>query len=619
MRPIYIFAATLLMMFATVDLPASSENQLPVGCLPFQEFKNKFNLGSTTTEKRHPKTYRLSQSMHQSPIQGLELLLDVDEELIECFEKNITQLSKCLLPRFKMTLANHGRIFFIGSGSSGRVAIDLAAKAKGFAPILEAQIEGIIAGGDAAFVRAKEGFEDSETDGRKALISLDLKPVDIVVLISGSGSASFNVGCGHFAADKGCGVYYFYNSQEIPERTQSLFCRDDHPVIPLLVDFGPQAIAGSTRLQAATLAEICLGTLLATALGNLQEEEYQDRIAQGIRNSLSQIRAKLPHLNSIVQEEVKVFSSSSSNFRQLRDISDQGYVTLLATSNSIREAFIDTTETSPTFSTNPPRKESETQRKREEFRAYLLGHEKNEEAWDNLLGRKLREGDRAEATQFILAEQADGTNAYFRRPKRSGNVVIGTMKYSRSDPFPKNLLDALLQVRDSGASTCFICIAENFFPEDWKHHFEQACDHVLFLENIPFDPLGILPTVALKITLNLLSNSSMVLMNKISGNLMIDVRASNYKLIDRCMRLIQELWDESFPSQPLDEEILYTYVQCVYAEQKKRQDAGIYTPSLVKIVLNMLFNNQTLKDFEKTVQIIAENQERIFTNRRDPS
>jgi len=99
------------MVFATAHLLASSDNELPEGCLPFQEFKNQFNLGDITTEKRHPKTYRLSQSMHCNPIQGLELLLDVDEELVECYEKNITQLSRSLLPRFKMTLANHGRIF----------------------------------------------------------------------------------------------------------------------------------------------------------------------------------------------------------------------------------------------------------------------------------------------------------------------------------------------------------------------------------------------------------------------------------------------------------------------------------------------------------------------------
>ncbi|MBS3905289.1 MAG: hypothetical protein KGZ39_08195 [Simkania sp.] len=617
MRIIDIFNTALLTVFSTVNLLASSDYPLPEGCLSFEEFKSKFNLGSTSTEKRHPKTYKLSQSMYRNPIQGLRMLLDVDEDLIESFDKHILQLSASLLPCFKMTLQNHGRIFFIGSGSSGRIAIDLAAKAKCFAPHLETQIEGIIAGGDAAFVRPKEGFEDSEADGRRTLMSLDLKPVDTIVLISGSGSASFNVGCGHFAADQGCNVYYFYNSKDIPERTQSLFRRYDHPVIPLLVDFGPQAITGSTRLQAATLAEICLGTILATALGNTPLEEYHYLISQGLRTTLSQIRVKLPHLHSIVQEEVHTFSNPSSNFRRLRDVSDQGYVTLLAPSNSLRETLIDSTEMSPTFSTNPPRKEVETQRKREEFRAYLLDCEKNEIAWNALLGRTLQAEDRLEAMQFILADQEDGTNAYFRRPKGSGNMVIGVLKRRQSDPFPKNMFDVLLQAQQLGASACFIGVTENSFPEDWKSPFEQTCDHTLFLENIPVDPFGILPTVAVKVTLNLLSNSSMVLMNKIYGNLMIDVRASNYKLIDRCMRLVKELWSESFPSQPLDDEILYTYIQCVYAEQNKKLNAGIYTPSIVNIVLNMLFNNLTPKDFEKTLQIISENQERIFVNRND--
>ena len=60
-------------------------------------------------------------------------------------------------------LLSGGRCFLTGSGSSARVAIDIAAKSK------NPNIIGVMAGGDSIFMRAKEGFEDSEKDGDLAL------------------------------------------------------------------------------------------------------------------------------------------------------------------------------------------------------------------------------------------------------------------------------------------------------------------------------------------------------------------------------------------------------------------------------------------------------------------
>jgi N-acetylmuramic acid 6-phosphate (MurNAc-6-P) etherase len=140
----------------------------------------------------------------------------------------------------KEKIGRGGRVFLVGSGSSGRVGIDIAAKCGIKFPTIKKQIEGVIAGGDSALIRAKEGFEDSEADGEAALKDYNLGPNDTVILISASGSASFNAGCGHFAANRDAGVYYFYNSNNIPMRTQRLFERKINPVIPLCVDIYPK-------------------------------------------------------------------------------------------------------------------------------------------------------------------------------------------------------------------------------------------------------------------------------------------------------------------------------------------------------------------------------------------
>ena len=77
--------------------------------------------------------------------------------------------------------------------------------------------------------------------------------------------------------------------------------------------------------------------------------------------------------------------------------------------------------------------------------------------------------------------------------------------------------------------------------------------------------MGIIATMTLKQTLNLVSNGSMILMAKVDGNKMIDVAASNNKLIDRTIRLVQQSvarrWDGIVP----DYEVVYRQLRAALA------------------------------------------------------
>ena len=349
---------------------------LPPDFMQFEEFEKDFALGGTSTEQFHPVTKSLSQVMHKSVAEGMSLLLNVDEEVIKGFELFLPSI-EIYAPILGEKIKNGGRVFLIGSGSSGRVGVDIAAKCSLVFPTTGKQIRGVIGGGDSALIRAKEGFEDSEADGEAALQDYNLGPQDTVILISASGSASFNVGCGNFSADKGAKVFYFYNSTKIPSRTKNLFDRKVNPATPLCIDIGPQAIAGSTRLQGATLADACLGALLGSALYASQDQElpaaaYPKDLLVKMKEGLVLIRNHLNTIGKFAEREAEIFSDPHSNFRQLRDVGKQGYVTFLAFKDSIREVLIDSTETSPTFSTNPIRRESETHKKELSFVPFCL-------------------------------------------------------------------------------------------------------------------------------------------------------------------------------------------------------------------------------------------------------
>lgn len=588
---------------------------LPMGFMLFEEFEKEFALGNISTEQLHPVTKHLSQVMHKSVPDGMELLLKVDENVVKGLESFIPSITT-FAPLIAEKVSQGGRVFLIGSGSSGRVGVDIAAKCSTKFPKVQAQIQGIIAGGDSALIRAKEGFEDSEADGEAALKDFNLGPTDTVILISASGSASFNVGCGHFSANKGASVFYFYNSKNVPLRTQRLFERNVNPVIPLCLDIGPQAIGGSTRLQGATLAEGCLGALLGSTIYLVQGEEllakeYPIELALKMQKGLDLIKDHLKLIQRFPQLEVEVFSSRRSNFRQLKDVYDQGYVTFVALEDSMREVLIDSTETSPTFSTNPIRRESEIHKKRAEFRAYMIGQGDNSKAWTALVGRDIHPIDVKDTANFLLACEEDGINAFSKRPIDSGNFLIGVGKVNESGSIPDRLIQVLEAAKKQGGSVGLLVICRGKLSEVQVKELGDAYDCALIVENTPSDAIGFSETIVLKQILNLISNSSMVLMNKVHGNQMIDVRASNKKLIDRCMRLIKDIWAEYQSDQPPNDKLLYHYVAHVNAIKKSYEEKGIYTPSVVKIVLAMLALKKTPDNFQEVIEYLAEKQERI--------
>ncbi len=612
----------------TTDFPTSAIEQivlkphedpylfsLPMGFMSFVEFEKEFALGNVSTEQRHPTTQHLSQLVHQNVSEGMELLLKVDEQVIKGLESFIPSI-RTFAPSIAGKVEQGGRIFLVGSGSSGRVAIDLAAKCSAQFPKVKENIRGIIAGGDSALIKAKEGFEDSEADGEAALKDNNLGSKDTVILISASGSASFNVGCGHFSANQGASVLYFYNSNTIPLRTQRLFERSTNPVVPLCIDIGPQAIGGSTRLQGATLAEACLGAFLASTLYLAQGEEqlsqaYPLELTSKLQQGLELIKSHLKRIEKFPQFELEVFSNPLSNFRQLQDVSNQGYITFIALEDSMREVLIDATETSPTFSTNPIRKESEIHKKRAEFRAYLLGQENNVQAWNALLGRDVNPQDIQDTETFLLACEEEGVYSFSKRPKNIGNFLIGVAKINESGTIPYLLSQALDDAKRQGGKTGLLLICRDQLSSEQIEALENIYDCTLVIENTPSDAMGLAETIILKQVLNLISNCSMVLMNKVHGNQMIDVRASNKKLIDRCIRLVKDIWAEYQPSQVLNDQFLYHYVAHVSAIKKTYEEKGIYTPSVVKIVLAMLALKKTPDNFQEVIDILAEKQERV--------
>jgi N-acetylmuramic acid 6-phosphate etherase len=162
-------------------------------------------------------------------------------------------------------LAGGGRWFNVGAGTSGRMGCLDAAEIPptfGFPPD---RIEGLVAGGPAALLRAREGAEDDTESARTALHARELGPRDAVVAISASGRTPY--------ALAGLEVAY-----QVGARRIAITCDPDSPLaraaeIAIAPCTGPEVIAGSTRMKAGLAQKMVLHSLSTAVMVRLGRVE----------------------------------------------------------------------------------------------------------------------------------------------------------------------------------------------------------------------------------------------------------------------------------------------------------------------------------------------------------
>jgi N-acetylmuramic acid 6-phosphate etherase len=154
-------------------------------------------------------------------------------------------------------LQHGGRLFYVGAGTSGRLAALDAAEIPptyGTPPRL---VQAIIAGGRRALTRAVEGAEDSRANGAKDLTARGLTSKDAVVGIAASGATPYVLGALEFASKKGAVTIGLTSNSRTP-LTQIA-------QISIVTPTGPEVISGSTRMKAGTAQKLVLN-MLSTAV-----------------------------------------------------------------------------------------------------------------------------------------------------------------------------------------------------------------------------------------------------------------------------------------------------------------------------------------------------------------
>lgn len=150
-----------------------------------------------------------------------------------------------------------GRLVYVGAGTSGRLAaLDGVELDPTFGWSRDRLIIGI-AGGLDALAGSVEGAEDDEEASRGLVRSAGLDRTDVMISVAASGTTPFTVAAVREASAAGALTVGISNNANTP-----LLLAADHPI---LLDTGPEVLAGSTRMKAGTAQKIALN-LLSTAI-----------------------------------------------------------------------------------------------------------------------------------------------------------------------------------------------------------------------------------------------------------------------------------------------------------------------------------------------------------------
>ena len=576
----------------------SSHAELHPLAKEFLAERREFQLHHLLTEQRHPATWDLSLRAQQDTEAALRALWRVDEDVVAMLDRLKSAPEGILAAADQVTQAlQEGRkIFVYGCGSTGRLAktlealwrqffaradkLGLSHKWRAQYPRLHAAVVGEITGGDRALVSSLEGFEDLPLVGAMQLEDLGYAPQDVLFAVSEGGETSSVLGAlaAARATQNTVGPRTFFVFNNPPDRLMSLArsrtALQDPGVRQLDLHTGPQALAGSTRMQATTSELLVLGSIFEHALVRTLAPscDAEARAALGLDAELS-----LPQRMARFEETLGAVVAAAPQVAALTDAEVQAYAaghhaTYFA-GRALPTVFTDVTERSPTFRLAPldptgapdvpdagpngGEESAQASAARKSWLHVVADAQGAGQAWQLLLGRAFRGLD-VERYGAAFAEQVSDpalAQAATRSLAHAGanegkRYDFGTQSLGRGSwrVRPEDfVLSVLLGEEDGRGLRRHVALGAQHDhairiagPSDAAETLAEADLYGRTLTlRVPADPLGLHQHLAAKVLLNAHSTAVMCKRGRVVGNTMAYVQPSNLKLIGRATYLVQ--------------------------------------------------------------------------------
>ncbi len=233
---------------------------------------------------------RLSRNLDSMTAEQIVGLMVVDSKrALDAVQKEKRRIAKAATIVAEVVRAG-GRVIFAGAGTSGRLGVLEAAELPPTFGIAPSSAAALIAGGRSAVFRAKEGAEDDHAAGRRAMAGLRPRARDVVVAISASGVTPFVQGAVSRVSRTGARIIAITCDARSPLRQAA--------DVAIVLNVGPEVIAGSTRLKAGTATKMALNMLTTTAM--VHAGKTFDNLMVDVRSNSDKLRDRARRILSTI-------------------------------------------------------------------------------------------------------------------------------------------------------------------------------------------------------------------------------------------------------------------------------------------------------------------------------
>jgi N-acetylmuramic acid 6-phosphate etherase len=204
------------------------------------------------TEQENPRTAQINSL----PTEDIVRLINDEDARVPVAVRDVLPDVARAIDEIVKRIQNGGRLFYIGTGTSGRLGVLDASECPPTFGVSPDLVQAVIAGGYDACYRAVEASEDDGEAGARDLEQRGFTKADALVGIAASGRTPYTVGAVEHA--RGIGALTIAITC-VPD--SAIATAAEIAIVPLV---GPEVIAGSTRLKAGTAQKLVLN-MLSTA------------------------------------------------------------------------------------------------------------------------------------------------------------------------------------------------------------------------------------------------------------------------------------------------------------------------------------------------------------------
>lgn len=259
-----------------------------------------------TQERRNPH----SVDIDLFPTERILKIINAEDALVAgAVAAAIPEIAK-LVDTAAECIRSGGHIIYVGTGTSGRIAIIDAVECPPTFGTPPEFVQAVIAGGARAFTQSIEGSEDNREKAATDLRSRKLTKNDLVIGIAASGSTPYTMAALEFAKTKG-------------SRTAAIVCAENSQISKIAdsmiyVPVGAEVITGSTRMKAGTAQKLVLNMFSTTLMIRMGMTYSNWMINVGMTNHKLRGRGKqmLQDILGVPPDEAeKLVAASGSNLK----------------------------------------------------------------------------------------------------------------------------------------------------------------------------------------------------------------------------------------------------------------------------------------------------------------